>query len=184
MVYMFLADGFEEAEAICPADLIRRSRTSLTLVSIGKNQEVTGAHGMTLTADTTMEKLKKNKHLIDDLEMVIFPGGMPGAKHLDECPDIDWILSLATEKGAYIAAICAAPMIPGHRGLLSGHKATCYPSFEDQLEGAEVTDVPVVCDGKFITAKAMGAAIPFGLELVRVLCGLDEARKIRESIFF
>ena len=128
MVYMFLAQGFEEIEALCPLDLMRRAGVDIKTVAVGGGEFVTGSHGISVKAD-----MKDTDFADKSPEMVILPGGMPGAKNLDESPIVDFFLSKAVCDGAYIASICAAPMVPGKRGFLSGKRATCYPGFEEHL---------------------------------------------------
>ena len=179
MIYMFLADGFEEVEALCPLDLLRRAGLEVTTVGIGGKETVTGSHGITVHADIPDVMFRDS-----DPDMIILPGGMPGSKNLDESRVVDAALKIASKKGAYLCAICAAPMVLGKRGYLEGKKAICYPGFEQYLTGAEVSKTEgVVRDGNVITAKGMGVALEFGLELVRVMKDGDTADKIKASIF-
>ena len=178
IVYMFLADGFEEIEALCPLDILRRAGVEVTTVGIGKDM-VRGAHGITVCADIPDVMYRDASP-----DMIILPGGMPGAANLDACKIVDVALKAASRKGAYLAAICAAPFVLGKRGMLEGKCAVCYPGFEDDLLGAKVDkERTVVRDGNIITAKGMGAAFEFGLELVRCLCDDATADKIRASVF-
>lgn len=179
MVYVFLAEGFEEIEALTPVDLLRRAGVAVTTVGIG-GELVTGAHGITVKADATDKALAKKGFC--DLEMAVLPGGMPGTKNLDASDTVELALKTATEKNAYIAAICAAPSVLGKRGLLNGKKATCYPGFEKELHGAEFCKVPVTVDGKIICGRAMGCAAEFALALVGALKGEDTAEKIRAAV--
>lgn len=183
MVYVFLADGFEEIEALCPVDLMRRANIEVTTVSLNKTVSVKGSHNIIVQADITAAALIRDEHLADKLECVVLPGGMPGTAHLDADETVGKVLSVAALTGAYIAAICAAPSVLGKYGLLEGREATCYPGFEDKLKGARLSDKRVVCDGKIITAVAMGASWEFGLELIRVLRGLEQSNKIKDSVF-
>lgn len=176
MIYMFLANGFEEIEALCPLDLLRRAGLEVTTVGIG-GEAVCGSHGIVVNAD-----IPEILYADAAPEMVILPGGMPGSKHLDESRTVDVALRAATKSGAYIAAICAAPMVLGHRGLLQGKNAICYPGFEKELTGATLSDKKVVRDGNIITAAGMGVALDFGLELVKVLKGEDAALALRHAI--
>ena len=165
MIYMFLADGFEEIEALCPLDLFRRAELDVTTVGVGKSQ-ITGAHGITVTADMTDADFTSA-----DLEMIFLPGGMPGTKNLDASATVHKAIADAVKNDAYVCAICAAPMILGKLGLLRDKNAVCYPGFEEYLDGATIPDKKVVRDGKIITAKGMGAAVEFGLAIVSELCG-------------
>lgn len=175
---MFLADGFEEVEALCPLDILRRAGVEVTTVGVGRDV-IRGAHGITVFAD-----IPDTMYRDANPEMIILPGGMPGAKNLDECRTVDAALRAAHRKGAFVAAICAAPFVLGKRGMLEGKRAVCYPGFEDELVGAVVDgERTVVRDGRVITAKGMGAAFEFGLELVRALRDDETAEKIRNSVF-
>lgn len=178
MVYLFLAEGFEEIEALTPVDLLRRASISVTTVGVG-GKIIRGAHGISVTADISDKELPKN---LPDLEMIVLPGGMPGTKNLDACPAVETALSLAVEKNSYIAAICAAPMILGKRGLLNGKHAVCYPGFEADLTGAVVSTEGIAEDGRIITAKAAGYAVDFSLALIRALKGTTAAAQVREAI--
>lgn len=178
MVYMFLADGFEESEAIVPLDMLKRGGVDIKTVSITDNNIVNGSHGIAVMTDITVSEMTD-----EPLEMVILPGGMPGASNLRSNEAVVKAVTETYNNGGYVAAICAAPYILGELGLLKGKKAICYPSFEDRLVGAEVVIDDVVCDGNVITAIGMGAALKFGYALVSVLKGNDVAYKIAKSIF-
>ena len=179
MIYMFLANGFEEVEALAPLDLLRRARCDVTTVAVGGSDTVVGAHGIAVGADIPDTMFRDSKP-----EMIILPGGMPGTKHLDASRTVDAALRSAANTGAYIAAICAAPMVLGKRGYLQGKAAVCFPGFEEYLEGAilQPKGVKVAVDGKIITAVGMGAAVEFGLALVRVLKGDEAANTLRTAI--
>jgi len=177
MVYLFLADGFEEIEAITPVDLLRRAGVQILTAGIGK-KEITGRSNIKITADIEASEIMLN----DDLEMIILPGGMPGVDNLYASDKVREAVLFAAEQGIFIAAICAAPSILGKLNLLMGKKATCYPGFEKFLEGAEISTDSVVVDGKFITAKGAGVSLQFGLKLVEVLFGADVASKMSKSL--
>ena len=183
MVLEFLADGFEEIEALTPVDVLRRAGVEIHTVAVGKllSKKVTGSHGIEVEADITMNEAKK---LWDtaDVEMIILPGGMPGAKNLDEDETVDAIVRSAAESGKMIAAICAAPMIPGKRGFLKGRRAVCYPGFEKYLEGAVLTGGRVEADGPYVTGCGMGAALEFSLTLTRLLKGDEAADQLFASV--
>ena len=176
MVYLFLANGFEEIEALCPLDLLRRAGVEVTTVGIG-GERVCGSHGITVEAD-----IPEGLFADASPDMIILPGGMPGSRHLDESRTVDVALKAASRRGAYIAAICAAPMVLGHRGLLEGKRATCFPGFEGELAGATIASERVVRDGNVITAAGMGVALDFGLALVAVLKGEEEAARLRAAV--
>ena len=175
MVVLFLANGFEEIEALTPLDLLRRAGVEVVTVGID-GKAVTGSHGITVMADT--DTLPRG-----DIDMVILPGGMPGASNLDASPMVAEALTKAQASGGYLAAICAAPMVLGHQGYLIGKRAVCFPGFEEELTGAVVDpDAFVVRDGHVITAKGMGAALDFGLALVAVLRDEQTALTLRKAV--
>ncbi|MBE6758309.1 MAG: DJ-1/PfpI family protein [Ruminococcaceae bacterium] len=176
MVYVFLADGFEEVEALAPVDILRRAGLSVQTVGIGA-RTVTGAHGIAVTADVADTAVT-----LDDMEAVILPGGMPGTKNLEASQTVMTALEKALQKNVWIAAICAAPSILGHKGILRGKRATCYPGFETELYGAEITAEAVVRDGRVLTACGAGAALEFGFQLVRVLCSDEKAAALKEAM--
>lgn len=179
MIYMFLADGFEEVEALCPLDILRRAGLEVTTVGIGGKDVIQGAHGITVHADIPDIMYRDSSP-----DMLILPGGMPGSKNLDESRIVDAALRAASRKDAYLAAICAAPMVLGKRGLLENKTAVCFPGFEEYLTGATVDQSStVVRDGRIITAKGMGAAFDFGLELVKCFKNDGTAEKIKASVF-
>ncbi len=180
MIYMFLATGFEEVEALCPLDVLRRAGLDVRTVSLTSDREVTGAHNITVQADLSGEIFAAaGDHRPD---MIILPGGMPGTTYLDQSPLVDEAIKDALACDAFIAAICAAPMVLGKRGLLEGKRATCYPGFEDFLFGATEIGGKVVTDGKIITAAGMGVALDFGLTLATALAGEAEAKRIRKAV--
>ena len=178
MVYLFLANGFEEVEALAPLDLLRRAGVDVATVAVGTaGKPVTGAHGIKVEAD-----IRENDADLEKIDAVILPGGMPGASNLDASKTVDLALAAAAKKGAIIAAICAAPLVPGKRGYLSGKRAICFPGFEGYLSGAIISKGErVVRDGNAITAVGMGAAYGFGLELVAALAGAEKANAIAAS---
>lgn len=178
MVYMFFADGFEESEAIVPLDMLKRGGVDIKTVSITDSNFVTGSHNITVKTDLTVSEITD-----EPLEMVILPGGMPGASNLRASDAVVSAVIKTAENNGYVAAICAAPYILGELGLLKGKKAICYPGFDDRLIGAQVVIDDVVCDGNFITAIGMGAALKFGYALVSLLKGREVADKIAKSIF-
>ena len=178
MVYVFLADGFEEIEALCPVDIMRRAGISVVTVGISK-KEIVGSHNITVLSDITDTELSFN----ENIDLIFLPGGMPGTKNLDASPAVHRMIDLALDQNAYIAAICAAPMILGKRGLLNGKNAVCYPGFEEYLKGANIPfDKNVVLDGKIITARGMGVATDFGLALTEILCNREKADSLRHAI--
>ncbi len=177
MVYVLLADGFEEIEALYPVDLLRRAGAQVTLLSVSSSLTVTGAHGITVQADALAKDTQPK-----EMQLLFLPGGMPGSRYLDESPETDRFLSCALAEDARISAICAAPMVLGKRGLLQGRKATCFPGFEQELQGATVLPQGVVKDGNILTAAGMGWAEELGLELVSELFGAEKAKALASAI--
>ena len=175
MVYIFLAEGFEEIEALAPLDLLRRAGVEVKTIGVG-SRTVVGSHSIPVVADMLDSELCDGTP-----EMVILPGGMPGTLNLNESKVVHKAIRSAIESGAYVCAICAAPLILGRLGLLTGKEAICYPGFEDELVGATISGKTVAVDGKIITAKGMGAAIDFGLTLVAILKGNEVAENLRKS---
>ncbi len=176
MIYMFLANGFEEVEALAPLDLLRRAGLQVTTVGVGGDM-IVGSHGIAVQADMPDTLYRDAKP-----EMVILPGGMPGTKNLDASRTVEAALKAASSNDAYLAAICAAPMVLGKRGYLEGKRAICFPGFEEYLTGAEVASERVVTDGKVITAAGMGVAVEFGLALVAALKGQSKADELRRAV--
>ena len=176
MIDIFLAEGFEEIEALCPLDIMRRAGLEVRTVGVG-GKLIRGAHGITVEADIT-----DSEYVYSSPEMVFLPGGMPGTLNLAASEVVTDAVKRAHADQKYIAAICADPMILGKRGLLYGKQAVCYPGFEDRLVGAFVPDKKVVLDGKILTAKGMGAALEMGLEIVRIYRGKDFADNLKHAV--
>lgn len=176
-VYVFLAEGFEEIEALTVVDMLRRVKIETVMVAVSENKRVTGAHGITVEADGSF-----SEYSYEDGTMAVLPGGMPGTKHLMAHEGVRKLLRSYHAAKKYLAAICAAPAVLGENGLLVGRHATCYPGFEERLVGAEVMPDAVVMDGTIITSRGMGTAIPFGAALVSVLAGEAVAEELLRSI--
>ena len=176
MIIVLLADGFEEIEALTPIDILRRA--GLDVKSVGINGKVVvGSHGISTIADLSPEEVK-----LDEVSLAVFPGGMPGSLALDGSPFTDKVISALQKSGGKLAALCAAPLVFGRRGLLVGKNAICYPGFEKELTGAIISENPVVTDGNITTAKGMGVALEFSLELIRVILGEDKASEISNAV--
>ena len=178
MVYVFLANGFEEIEALTPIDMLRRAGIETTSVSITSENTVVGAHNIAVLADKTVYDITP-----DNIDAVILPGGMPGADNLNASQEVHAFIDRAVAMGKPVCAICAAPYILGEKGLLKDKKATCYPGFEKSLLGATPSDDGCIVDGSIVTAKAMGKAIDFSLAIIELLLDKDTAEKIKNSIF-
>jgi len=176
MIYIFIAPGFEEIEATSTLDVLRRAELEVQTVGIGEKL-VTGAHGIALLCDITEEQA-----VVRDLEMVVLPGGMPGTLNLEKSQVVQKFIDYAVEKELWLAAICAAPSILSHKGLLDGKRVTCFPGFEQQLGAARHTGGKVEVDGKLVTGKGPGAAIQFGLKLVECLLGKERAEALEASM--
>ena len=177
MIYVFLADGFEETEAIAPIDMLRRAEKDVVTVGI-KNDGVKSSHGIPVLCDITDMQVE----LDERLEMIVLPGGMPGTLNLEASPVVQATIDYCVNNSIPIGAICAAPSILGKKGLLCEKEAICFPGFEEFLTGAKISDKKVVTDGIFTTAAGAGAAVDFGLRLVEILCGAKESVRIRSSI--
>ena len=173
-IYMFLADGFEEVEALAPLDLLRRAGLDIKTVGIGKKQ-ITGAHGIKVEADLSEDQLG------GVADAVILPGGMPGTLNLDASKTVEGALLATHKNGGYVCAICAAPRVLGRLGLLDGKRFTCYPGTEELVPNGIFTAERVTVDGKIVTARGMGCAVDFGLALVDLFCGKETADKLRTA---
>ena len=179
MIYVFLADGFEESEALAPIDILRRGKQEVNTVGV-TGKTVTGSHGIPVICDKRIEDIEINT----DIKAVVLPGGMPGTLNLEKNEKLGKIIDYAYENGVLISAICAAPSILGHKGILKGKKATCYNGFEKDLIGAEVLSNPVVRDGRVITAFGAGAAFLFGFSLLEAVTDKETSENIRKSMRF
>lgn len=177
MVLVFLANGFEETEAVAPIDILRRNGQNVVTVGIGE-EVITSSHGITVVPNVT----EADMSLMTDIDMIVLPGGMPGTLNLEKSRTVQDTIDYCAANGKFIGAICAAPSILGKKGLLKGKKATCFPGFEEFLEGADFTGEPVEKDGNIITARGAGVAVEFGLKLVEALSGKPASDKIRESM--
>ena len=177
MVYVFLADGFETVEALCPVDVLRRAGLELKTVSITKELAVESRQGVRVVCDALLDEVR-----LEDARLLLLPGGMPGADNLAACTELCTLLTEADQKGILLGAICAAPYVLGRLGILKGKRATCYPGFEDRLEGAVIDNEKVVADKNCITAAGMGVSLEFSLALVSALCSPESAGQIRSSV--
>lgn len=173
-----LAEGFEEIEAITIIDLLRRADITVVTASL-QSMTVTGSHGIATTADTTLDEALK-----DDYDMVVLPGGMPGAEHLDQDKRIHAVLHKMVDSGKFAGAICAAPKVLANAGILNGKKATSYPGFVDKMNLPDVTytGAPVQHDGKIITGRGPGTAMDFALALVEALQGKEKRNSVEKAL--
>ena len=175
MIYLFLANGFEEIEALAVVDILRRAGANIKTVGID-NKEIVGAHNIKVFVDTT-----ENQVEIDKIEMVILPGGMPGTLNLGNSITVKKALKYCVENDKYIAAICAAPSVLGKYDILTGKNFTCYPGFENECKG-NYSKNKVTVDGKIITGIGPGAAYDFAFKLVEILYGQDKVDELKNSM--
>ena len=179
MVYILLAPGFEDAEALVPADLLRRAGLDTALTAL-VGEYVESGHGITVKADMTLDGVK-----LESGDMLMLPGGAAGYRNLGASSTVEALVKEAGQRNIWLAAICAAPTLLGRWGLLEGKQAVCYPGMEKKLTGAVVPEeVPVVRDGNIITSRGAGTSFDFGLELVRVLAGDEKAEEVRSSVCY
>ena len=176
-VCIFLAEGFEEMEAMFPLDIMRRGGLNVKTVSVTGNKTVISSHQVPIVADLLFEELKE-----EDVEMIVLPGGLPGATNLDAHAGLDKLIMSFAAAGKPLAAICAAPMVYGKRGLLKGKKATCYPGFDKFLEGAEYTGNMVEVVDNFILGKGPGAAPAFGFTILEKFAGAEKALEVKKGM--
>lgn len=180
-IALFLADGCEETEALATADILKRAHLPVTMVSINQTKTVTSSHNVTFEGDTLLTDIN-----FDDFDMLILPGGMPGTPNLEANALLHENVVRFVNEGRMVAAICAAPTILAHAGLLRGRRATCNPGrYQDLIEaGAILTKEKVTVDGNIITSQAMGTAIPFALAIVTHYLGKDTAAAIAEDVVY
>ena len=176
MVYVFIADGFEEVEAIATIDMLRRCGVDTVSVGVG-SQMIIGSHNMGLVCDVEDKFVQAN----NSIDAVVLPGGIPGTPNLEKSEKVQSFIDFAYENDRFICAICAAPSILANKGILKGKKATAYPDYADKL-GCEYTGETVTQDGKIITGKGAGAAIDFGLKIAEQFAGREKAKAVGDSL--
>lgn len=176
-ICIFLAEGFEEMEAMFPLDIMRRGGLNVKTVSVTGDRTVVSSHRVPVVADELIENLSE-----EDIEMIVLPGGMPGATNLDAHAGLDKLIRSFAAEGKPMAAICAAPLVYGKRGLLKGKKATCYPGFDQYLEGAEYTGNMVEIADNFILGKGPGAAPTFGFAILEKLAGAEKVEEVKKGM--
>lgn len=176
MVYVFLAEGFEEVEALAPVDLLRRAGVKVVMAGVGA-KTITGSHGIPVEADLVAQNLDTQ-----GLEAIVLPGGLPGTLNLEASQEVSAMVDHCAQSDILIAAICAAPSILGHKGLLRGKEATSAPGFQKELEGAAISDDYVCLCGNILTARGMGVATQFGLKLVELLVSKEKAQELEDAI--
>ena len=177
MVYVFFADGFEEVEALTPVDYMRRAGIDVVTSGVG-SKNIRGAHNITIECDDVIE----NAVISENLEGIVLPGGMPGTLNLENSPVVQEFIDFCVQNNKMVAAICAAPSILGHKNILKGKKAVCFPGFEKDLYGAEIADAFSVTDANIITAKGAGAASEFAFDIIRYLVSDEKAEEIKKTV--
>jgi len=179
MVYILLGDGFETVEALAPADLLRRAGIEVALVGVEGKQVVSGQN-ITVQADLALNEVE-----YENMEMLVLPGGLGGVNCIHKSISAIAMINKAAELGRWVAAICAAPSILAHQGLLDRRNATVYPGMEEEMYSAVVdSSRKVLVDGRFITAQAAGSSFDFGLKLIEVLHGPEAAEQVRSGVHY
>jgi 4-methyl-5(b-hydroxyethyl)-thiazole monophosphate biosynthesis len=176
-IAVHLADGFEEIEAVTIIDVLRRADLDTVVVSVSGSIEVAGAHQLKILADILFDNVDYN--LVD---MIVLPGGMPGASNLDAHAGLKENIRAFDLAGKPLAAICAAPLVFGHLGILEGKQAVCYPGFEKYLKGAEILTVPVIESGNVVTGRGVGAALQFALKIVEKIVSKEKAELLAKQM--
>lgn len=176
-IAVFFAEGYEEIEALTVVDICRRGGLEIDMVSVTGQRTVKSSHGVRVSMDKLFEEAD-----FAEYDMLVLPGGMPGTKNLEAHAGLMAQVDAFYETGKYIAAICAAPSIFGHKGILKGRKACSYPSFESHLEGAEVTAGPVEISDNVVTSRGMGTAVSFGLAILSIYLGEEKAKEMAATI--
>ena len=176
---VFFGTGYEEIEALTVVDILRRAEVETIMVSVTDEKSVTGSHDMEVRMDAVIDEVD-----FEQIDAIVLPGGMQGTKKLEACESLMSQVDAFVSQNKIVAAICAAPSILGHRGILHGKQACSYPAFESHLEGANVLHEPAVTDGNIITGRGMGTAIPFGLAILEKLRGKEAAEQMAKSIVY
>lgn len=178
-VYMFLANGSEEIESLIPVDVFRRGGVEVKTVSITGSEFVEMAHGVTLKADLKFEDAD-----LSDADLLMLPGGLPGATNLNDHEGVRQAMLRQYESGKLVAAICAAPMVLGSLGIVKGKRATCYPGFEKYLDGATYTHELCTVDGNIITGEGPAATLPYAYTLLAMLTTEQTAHSVAEGMMY
>lgn len=180
MVYVLLAEGFELVEAMAPVDILRRAKVEVKTVGV-TGKTVPASNGVSVVAD-----LEIADAATDGLDCVVLPGGLPGTLNLEKSAEVQALIDFCVKEGKLVGAICAAPSILAHKGLLDGKEATAFPTFQKDVQegGGRLSDSYVVRDGRFITARGMGVSTQFGLALAAALASPQTAEEVKKSIQF
>lgn len=178
-VYVMLADGFEEIEALTLVDVLRRGQVVTIMVSIKADKIVLSSHDIPVVADTTIKEIE-----VMPEDMVVIPGGKKGVDKLSESQELRSLLMKHQEQKGLLAAICAGPTIPGKMGLYNGVRATCYPGCEEELKGAIISNEDVVVDKNFITSRGPATALAFAYTLLSLIKGEEFSEKIQKGMLY
>lgn len=178
MIYVFLAEGFEEVEALATVDVLRRAGLDVRTVGVS-GSTVSGSHAIPVVCDVVIDDIQPD----GSIEAVVLPGGMPGTLNLENNDKVNSFIDYAYAEGKYVCAICAAPSILGKKGMLNGKEAICFPGFEEYLYGAKLSNKSVCVDGRIITAKACGVALKFGKVIAEQFIGTEKADALWESLY-
>lgn len=178
-VALLFSTGTEECEALNVVDILRRASMEVSIISISGDKKVTGSHDITIIADELIEE-----HDFSNDDVLVIPGGMPGTNIIEANELAQKAIKTVSDNGNYVCAICAAPKVLGHGGYLVGRKACIYPGMDEELTGADVNHNEVNTDGKFITSRGLGTAIPFALEIIKEVQGADAADAMAKKIVF
>lgn len=178
-VYVMLADGFEEIEALSVVDVLRRAGVEIYMVSVKADKVVESDRKISVIADKTLDQIT-----VEQEDMIVLPGGMKGVRGLEATEALVKLLKTHKDNQGWLAAICAAPIVPGKLGFYEGVKATCYPGLEQELSGAKVSQEDVVIDGKFVTSRGPGTALPFAYALLSIIKGPEVAQQVRSDMLY
>lgn len=176
-IAIHLATGFEETEAVSIIDVLRRAKLDVTIVSVTENVTVTGGHQISILADSFFSEIDYS-----EIDAIVLPGGMPGAKNLDIHEELKKKIIEFNNSKKLLGAICAAPLVFGHLGILKNKKAVCYPGFENELHGAEIHYSPTIVSDNIVTGRGVGVALQFALQLVEELTGKETAQKLAKAM--
>jgi len=179
-VLVFLAEGFEEVEALTVVDYLRRKEIHVDTVSISDNQKVKGAHDIVVIADKLIDDVSE----LDSYDGVVIPGGMPGATNLRDDSSVIDIIKRVNENKKLVASICAGPIVLERAGVINGKSVTSYPGFGDELKNSVYKEETVVRDGNIITSRGPALAVDFAIEIVRYLLGEEKAKELKKSILY
>ncbi|MDO5520525.1 MAG: DJ-1/PfpI family protein [bacterium] len=178
-VYVFLADGFEEVEALSVVDLLRRADVDTTMIAVSDTIEIIGGHGIVVTADKVFEEVS-----FEEADMIFLPGGTTGVKNLAKCEELCDKIVEFNQEGKMVVAICAAPTLLHKLGILDGKNATCYRDLASELTNTNYIDANVVVDGNVITSQGFGTSVDLGLALIEHFRGRDEAKRIQNAVMY